>query len=115
MLYLMSCTITIIIPSSLECAHLRGSCPPFVVRYETDIRTAAIASGIALSTSPVSTKDMPDAVEMACRYVEAGIHLNPGLGQGNGPIGHFHSLSLQPHPSFQSTLRRCQYQGKARA
>lgn len=77
---------------------------------------AAIASGIALSLgSPTRTTDddddvVPDAVEKAVRYVEAGIRTGFDLGQGNGPINHFHSLGVNglpsPFPSFPSTLTR---------
>ena len=89
---------------------------------------AAIASGIALSLeSPTRTTDdddddddddvVPDAVEKAVRYVEAGIRTGFDLGKGNGPINHFHSLGVNglpsPFPSFPSTLtRRRVYCGK---
>ena len=73
---------------------------------------AAIASGIALSKSPDRTNDIPDAVEMAVRYVEAGIQTSFDLGHGNGPINHFHSLSMRLPPPFPSSLGRNVY-GKA--
>lgn len=73
---------------------------------------AAIASGIALSKSPDLMNDVPDAVEMAVRYVEAGIQTSFDLGHGNGPINHFHSLSMRLPPPFPSSLRRSVY-GKA--
>lgn len=66
---------------------------------------AAIASGIALSKSTDRTKDIPDAVEMAVRYVEAGIQTSFDLGHGNGPINHFHSLSMRLPPHVPSSLR----------
>ncbi|RDA86257.1 hypothetical protein CP532_5088 [Ophiocordyceps camponoti-leonardi (nom. inval.)] len=51
---------------------------------------AAIASGLAQGS------DVPDAVRMACRYVEAAIRAAPGLGSGHGPLGHFHSTFHLP-------------------
>lgn len=75
---------------------------------------SAIASGIALSKSPNRTNDIPDAVEMAVRYVEAGIRTSFALGHGNGPINHFHSLSMRLPPPCPSTLRRSVYR-KAQA
>lgn len=73
---------------------------------------SAIASGIALSKSPDRTTDVPDAVEMAVRYVEAGIQTSFSLGHGTGPINHFHSLSMRLPPPYPSSLRRSVY-GKA--
>ncbi|KAK9769371.1 putative Phosphomethylpyrimidine kinase [Seiridium cardinale] len=51
---------------------------------------SAIASNIAKGFSPV------EAVQAASRYVEAGIRTAPGLGQGNGPLNHFHSVYTLP-------------------
>jgi len=51
---------------------------------------SAVASNLALGSAPV------DAVRAAIRYVEAGIRTAPGLGQGNGPLNHFHSVSVLP-------------------
>ncbi|KAH8879839.1 hypothetical protein GQ53DRAFT_755594 [Thozetella sp. PMI_491] len=51
---------------------------------------SAIASGVARGD------DIPKAVRAACRYVEAGIKTAPGLGQGNGPLNHFHSTYTLP-------------------
>lgn len=52
--------------------------------------TAAIACNLANGHN-VST-----AVRSACHYVDAGIRLSPDLGQGSGPINHFHSLQVLP-------------------
>lgn len=41
---------------------------------------------------------MVQAVKRACRYVEAGIKTATDLGQGNGPINHFHSTYTLPFP-----------------
>lgn len=68
---------------------------------------AAIASNIALSSNPVRADDIPDAVERACRYIEGGIQTSFNLGQGHGPINHFHSMALVvPAVPFKSTLKR---------
>ncbi len=94
-------------------AHLHGPYVSISVALRTDTPTAAIACGIAWSTSSTRVDDIPNAVEKACQYVEAGIHLSPELGHGNGPIGHFHSLWMQSPLAFRSSLRRTRYQGKA--
>ena len=53
---------------------------------------------------------MPDAVEAAVRYVEAGIRTGFDLGRGNGPINHFHSLGVTRVPApVPSTLKRSVY------
>ncbi|KAI9846499.1 MAG: hypothetical protein M1837_003919 [Sclerophora amabilis] len=51
---------------------------------------SAVASNIANGI------DVVPAVKSACRYVEAGIKSSIGLGKGNGPINHFHSLYSLP-------------------
>jgi len=53
---------------------------------------SAIASNLANSLT------MVQAVKRACRYVEAGIKTATDLGQGNGPINHFHSTYTLPFP-----------------
>ena len=73
---------------------------------------AAIACAIALSRKPSSKDDVSEAVEKACQYVEAGISMSFKVGQGNGPINHFHSLSIQPSKPFSSSLRKSTYQSK---
>lgn len=42
--------------------------------------------------------NVPEAVRAASKYVEAGIKYSVNLGQGNGPIDHFHSLYSLPYP-----------------
>ncbi|EJT81099.1 hypothetical protein GGTG_01085 [Gaeumannomyces tritici R3-111a-1] len=54
----------------------------------------SLASAVAANLA--NGMEMPRAVKAACRYIEAAIKAAPGLGQGNGPLGHFHSLSIQP-------------------
>lgn len=56
----------------------------------TKIRQAAIAANLTTDVSMIR------AVKMGCRYVEAGIRYSKDIGQGNGPINHFHSLSILP-------------------
>ena len=51
---------------------------------------SAIASNVALGL------DVPDAVQKACRYVNAGIELAIDRGKGSGPINHFHSSYMLP-------------------
>ena len=63
------------------------------------MNTAAIASNLATG------HDMADAVDLACRYVEAGIKQAPNLGRGSGPISHLHSVELKDYPE-SSLLRR---------
>jgi hydroxymethylpyrimidine/phosphomethylpyrimidine kinase / thiaminase len=54
----------------------------------------SLASAIAANLA--SEKEMPSAVKEACRYVEAGIKTSKDLGNGNGPINHFHSTYHLP-------------------
>ena len=68
--------------------------------------TAAIACNICRYEIPIWTH-APDAVKSAIRYVEAGIRTSSPLGKGNGPINHFHSLTVK-HPGeegAESSLR----------
>ncbi|EAQ88927.1 hypothetical protein CHGG_05546 [Chaetomium globosum CBS 148.51] len=51
---------------------------------------SAIASNLAKGMA------MPAAVRAGCRYVQAGIRSAPGLGGGNGPLNHFHSVYTLP-------------------
>ncbi len=48
--------------------------------------SAAIAANLAQGI------DLKVAVRNACRYVEAAICTAGDMGQGNGPINHFHSV-----------------------
>jgi len=56
--------------------------------------TAAIASNMAAGM------DVPSSVKKACRYIEAAIKTAPGLGQGSGPLNHFHSTYILPFSPF---------------
>ncbi|KAL8669038.1 MAG: hypothetical protein Q9168_006349 [Polycauliona sp. 1 TL-2023] len=60
---------------------------------------SAIASNLARGD------DVPDAVEKASEYVEAGIKTSPNLGHGSGPINHFHSLEMDREPPRGSSLQ----------
>lgn len=51
---------------------------------------SAIAANLALE------KDTKHAVRDAVRFVEAGIKTSFDLGQGSGPINHFHSIYTMP-------------------
>jgi hydroxymethylpyrimidine/phosphomethylpyrimidine kinase len=44
--------------------------------------------------------EVVQAVKGACRYVEAGIKTATDLGQGNGPINHFHSSYTLPFAPY---------------
>ncbi|KAI9795595.1 MAG: hypothetical protein M1833_006916 [Piccolia ochrophora] len=50
----------------------------------------------ALACNLAKKVDIPRAVKAACRYVEAGIRFSEDIGQGNGPIQHFHSTFSLP-------------------
>lgn len=52
--------------------------------------TAAIASNLA------SGMTVEAAVKAGSRYVEAGIKTSISLGNGHGPINHFHSIYSLP-------------------
>ncbi|KHE84677.1 hypothetical protein GE21DRAFT_3978 [Neurospora crassa] len=54
---------------------------------------SAIASNLAKGM------DMVPAVKAGIRYVDAAIRTAPGLGQGNGPLNHFHSVKALPFSS----------------
>lgn len=53
---------------------------------------SALACNIALGL------DIVQSVLAASRYVDAGIKTAVKLGQGSGPINHFHSIQVQPFP-----------------
>jgi hydroxymethylpyrimidine kinase/phosphomethylpyrimidine kinase len=50
----------------------------------------------AISCNLADRQDIVTAVRNACRYVEAGIRTSTNLGQGSGPLNHFHSLQILP-------------------
>ncbi|KAL2123833.1 hypothetical protein VTJ04DRAFT_198 [Mycothermus thermophilus] len=54
----------------------------------------SLASAIAANLA--KGMDVPTAVRGGCRYVQAGIRSAPGLGGGNGPLNHFHSVYSLP-------------------
>lgn len=55
---------------------------------------SAIAANLAMG------KDMARAVRSAVRFVEAGIKTSIDLGQGSGPINHFHSIYTMPFAPY---------------
>lgn len=55
---------------------------------------SAIAANLALG------KDLKSAVRGSVRFVEAGIKTSFDLGQGSGPINHFHSLYTLPFAPY---------------
>ena len=50
----------------------------------------------AISCNLANEQDIVTAVHNACRYVDAGIRTSTNLGQGSGPLNHFHSLQILP-------------------
>lgn len=75
-----------------------------ICRAHADDLTAAIAANLAVQ------QPMVEAVERACRYVEAGIRTASDLGKGSGPINHFHSIEVMEYP--KSSLKRDVWNGK---
>jgi hypothetical protein len=67
------------------------------VADQYELRTAAIAANLAKGM------DVPSAVRGGCRYVQAGIRSAPGLGGGNGPLNHFHSVYSLPFAPYDIT------------
>ena len=55
--------------------------------------SAALAANLTMGGG---TMTMPEAVERAVKYVREGIRTAPGLGSGNGPLNHFHSMMVLP-------------------
>ena len=58
--------------------------------------TLANQSAAAISCNLANGLDITTAVRAACRYVAAGIQTSKDLGQGSGPLNHFHSLQILP-------------------
>lgn len=54
----------------------------------------SLASAIAANLA--KGNDLKTSVRSAIKYVEAGIKLSVDMGQGSGPIHHFHSLYSMP-------------------
>jgi hydroxymethylpyrimidine/phosphomethylpyrimidine kinase len=54
----------------------------------------SLASAIAANLA--KGNDLKTSVHSAIKYVEAGIKLSVDMGQGSGPINHFHSLYNMP-------------------
>ncbi|KAL1839682.1 hypothetical protein VTJ49DRAFT_1247 [Mycothermus thermophilus] len=69
---------------------VKGGHCPFRRDGTTAQNDAAIAANLAKGM------DVPSAVRAGCRYVQAGLRTAPGLGGGNGPLNHFHSVYSLP-------------------
>lgn len=54
----------------------------------------SLASAIAANLA--KGNDIRTSVRSAIKYVEAGIKMSVDMGQGSGPINHFHSLYSMP-------------------
>ncbi|KAI9692066.1 MAG: hypothetical protein M1820_009533 [Bogoriella megaspora] len=67
---------------------------PYLKSRNTHGTGCSLASAIAANLA--AGMEMIRAVKLGCRYVEAGIRDSRGLGDGNGPINHFHSSSMLP-------------------
>lgn len=55
---------------------------------------SAIAANLAMG------QDMVRAVRSAVRFVEAGIRTSSDIGEGSGPINHFHSIYAMPFAPY---------------
>lgn len=78
--------------------HGEGVCQVIESAYQDSKNThgtgCSLASAIACNLA--FGQQISTAVRAACRYVDAGIRSSPGLGKGNGPLNHFHSLQTLP-------------------
>lgn len=70
----------------------------YLVSKNTHGTGCSLASAIAANLS--MGKDMKRAVRSAVRFVEAGIKTSSELGQGSGPINHFHSMYTMPFAPY---------------
>ncbi|KAL2182014.1 Phosphomethylpyrimidine kinase-domain-containing protein [Thermothelomyces heterothallicus CBS 202.75] len=73
-----------------------------VVRLESEYCASRNTHGTgcslasAIASNLAKGMEIPAAVRAGCRYVQAGIRSAPGLGGGNGPLNHFHSVYSLP-------------------
>lgn len=70
----------------------------YLVSNNTHGTGCSLASAIAANLA--MGKDMVRAVRSAVRFVEAGIKTSIDLGQGSGPINHFHSIYTMPFAPY---------------
>ncbi|KAI9052284.1 hypothetical protein LZ554_003639 [Drepanopeziza brunnea f. sp. 'monogermtubi'] len=80
---------------------------PYQVSKNTHGTGCSLASAVASNLA--NRLSMVQAVKRACTYVEAGIKTSTDLGQGNGPINHFHStytLPFSPNRFLEYVLER---------
>jgi hydroxymethylpyrimidine/phosphomethylpyrimidine kinase / thiaminase len=84
-----------------------------VVLTETEFLTSknthgtgcSLASAIAANLARGS--DLKTSVRAAIKYVEAGIKYSVDMGQGSGPINHFHSLYNMPFAPYVFPIKLC--------
>ena len=74
----------------------------FIRSKNTHGTGCSLASAIAANLA--GGMDVIRAVRAACRFVEAGIKTAFDLGNGNGPINHFHSIYSLPFAPYVATL-----------
>jgi hydroxymethylpyrimidine/phosphomethylpyrimidine kinase len=72
-----------------------------VCERETEMVVLTLAAA-AIASNLAKGMEMPAAVRAACRYVQAGIRTAPGLGGGNGPLNHFHSVYALPFSPYEA-------------
>ncbi|KAK0637234.1 Phosphomethylpyrimidine kinase-domain-containing protein [Bombardia bombarda] len=80
----------------------RGEEEVTVVRIEMPYQDSRNTHGTGCSLASAIAANLANgigvarAVKAACRYVDVGISTAPGLGKGNGPLNHFHSVHVMP-------------------
>ncbi|KAM7223649.1 Phosphomethylpyrimidine kinase domain containing protein [Rhypophila decipiens] len=67
---------------------------PYMDSRNTHGTGCSLASAIASNLA--NGMGIIPAVKAGCEYVDAAIRTAPNLGQGNGPINHFHSVQTLP-------------------
>lgn len=82
----------------VDLLYRRGTMIKIESPYQSSRHThgtgCSLASAIACHLA--QGKDVPEAVRLASRYIEAAIRTAPGLGTGSGPLNHFHSTYTLP-------------------
>jgi hydroxymethylpyrimidine kinase/phosphomethylpyrimidine kinase len=72
---------------------------PYLKSKNTHGTGCSLASAIACNLA--NGMDVRRAVRAAARYVEAGIKTSFDIGQGSGPINHFHSTYSLPFAPYE--------------
>lgn len=70
----------------------------YLVSNNTHGTGCSLASAIAANLA--MGMEMVRAVRSAVRFVEAGIKTSTNMGQGSGPINHFHSIYTMPFAPY---------------